>query len=295
MVEFHLVAIVRNYNRFTILRLPLSPSLEQRLKESWTEEYELFTDDLNQIDYRIGPKLLEKQCFRLQGFNLPIWIGNYDSTNAASIVEIDRKKGIYESIQGTVVFTRNKQGEEILLFQDFAQSNIISPDRYLQFEGNSYRNSENYGLLLDRQLSAVHVPKLGLLLFRNYRAVNSFLPISSFIQNASMHEVTELLQHDRLATEDIDRWVNGADSWFRKRFLMLKESGILDRYSAEEIKFRSIGFDVSIHLKEGKIVFPSDYRSAKKLLQFLNEDLYRGVFTGTVYDAKSKVAIKLRR
>ena len=59
MVGFHLVAIVRNYNRFTILRLPLSPSLEQQLKESWTAEYELFTDDFNQIDYRIGPKLLK--------------------------------------------------------------------------------------------------------------------------------------------------------------------------------------------------------------------------------------------
>ena len=160
--------------------------------------------------------------------------------------------------------------------------------RFLQYDGKSYRNIENYGLLLDQRLCAVHVPSFDILLFRDSRAVNSFLPISENLKIASEREVRELLEHDRLATEDVERWAKKADFWFRKNFVKLKESGILDRYSVDEIKSRSTGYNISIQQSEGRIVFPSDYKSAKKLLRFLNEELYQGVFTGMVYEVKTK-------
>ena len=127
MVEFHLAAIVKHRKRFILVRLPVDRSVMQQLVDFWIRGYEIFVDDLNQIDYRLGLKLKESQCFRLNGYRLPNWISNYNSTNAISIDEMDRNKETYDSIQGTVVFTTNKLGEEILLFRDFAKSNVINP------------------------------------------------------------------------------------------------------------------------------------------------------------------------
>ena len=49
-----------------------------------------------------------------------------------------------------------------------------------------------------------------------------------------------------------------------------------DKVYVKQIQSRSKGYDISIQILKGKIVFPSDKLSAKKLLQFLNEELYRG-------------------
>ena len=69
---------------------------------------------------------------------------------------------------------------------------------------------------------------------------------------------------------------------------MLKDSGVLDKFSAKEIKSRSKGYDVSITIQKGKIGFPADKSASKKLLQFLNEELFRGAITETLYETNSK-------
>jgi hypothetical protein len=91
-----------------------------------------------------------------------------------------------------------------------------------------------------------------------------------------------------LAPVDADALVTGANQWFRKRFALLDDSGILDKYSAKQIQARSKGYDVEVQISKGKIVFPAAKGPAKKLLQFLNEELFRGAITETLYETNSK-------
>lgn len=69
---------------------------------------------------------------------------------------------------------------------------------------------------------------------------------------------------------------------------MLKDSKILDKYTAKEIKARSKWYEVDVQIKNNKIIFPADKTAAKRLLQFLNEELYRGPITETLYETNSK-------
>ena len=71
--------------------------------------------------------------------------------------------------------------------------------------------------------------------------------------------------------------------WFRQRFAMLKDSGVLDKYSAQEIKSRSKGYNVSITIRKGKVVFSA----AAKNLQFLNEERFLGAVTNNLYETNS--------
>ena len=48
------------------------------------------------------------------------------------------------------------------------------------------------------------------------------------------------------------------------------------------------GYDVEIRVQKGKIVFPEDRPSGKKLLQFLNEELFKGAITETLFETNSK-------
>lgn len=282
--DFHLVAVIRKGNRSVLYRIPLHESLQEGLKENWNAEYEFFIHEYEETDYRAGQRLKRKQCFRFVDFDFPLWIADYNSQSAAEIPAIDKNDETYRSIQGTIAYTRNQQGDELMLFQDFSRSKVIGPGQFLLLESNRYRTTEQTGFLLDRELSAVYSPKNRKLLFRGYRAVNSFLPITDFYKKVSEQEIRQLLQHGRLAAEDPESWVKSANQWFRTRFTLLKDSGILDRFSANEIKARSIGYDVSIKTMNDRIVFPTDRVSAKKLLQFLNEEVFKGPITDTIYE-----------
>ena len=87
---------------------------------------------------------------------------------------------------------------------------------------------------------------------------------------------------------DADALATGANQWFRKRFAMLNDSGVLDKYSAKQIQARSKGYHVEVHVSKGKIIFPVARGPAKKLLQFLNEELFRGAITEALYETNSK-------
>ena len=88
-------------------------------------------------------------------------------------------------------------------------------------------------------------------------------------------------------------WVNKASYWFRNRLTLLKDSGVLDRYSAKEIESKAKGFGVPIQIVNGKILLPSDANTARKLLRFLNEEYFRGAITGKVYTTNVKQARRL--
>ena len=176
----------------------------------------------------------------------------------------------------------------MVLFQNFSRSRVIRPGRFLFLKNNTYESTERPGLTLDEKLSAVYQPTQSKLQFRNFRTVNSFLPLAEFYKEASEQEILIVLKHNLLASEDPNAMATGANQWFRKRFAMLKDSGVLDNYSAQEIKSRSNGYDVAIAIVNDKIVFPADKSEAKKLLQFLNEERFRGAVTNALYETNSK-------
>ena len=286
--DFHLVMVVRNPKRTMLLRIPRHQGLQDQLKESWISDFELMVYELDQIDFRAGYNLKNHQCFRFMSFDLPSWISKHNSITVMSIPEIGRSLETYYSIQGTLAFTKNELGEELILFQNFSRSRVIDPGRFVHIQGETHRINEHHGILLDQKLSAVSLPQERKLLFRNFRAVNSYLPVFEFYRKASEREIRELLNHGILAAENPNTWATEANQWFRTRLLQLKDSGILDRYTAMELKNRSEGFNVPIQVVNDKLVLPSDRVSAKKILQFLNEEIFKGAVTNTLYESISK-------
>ena len=69
---------------------------------------------------------------------------------------------------------------------------------------------------------------------------------------------------------------------------MLKDSDVLNTYTVSDIQQCSRGHTVSVRVSNGRIVFPADKAEAKRLLQFLNEELYLGPITETLYQTNSK-------
>lgn len=285
--NFQLVAIFRHGSATRLLRIPLHQGLQDTLAASWQEQYDAFSQNVVEIDFNAGYQPEEHERFRLRGYELPAWISGENSQSVPELDAITSDDALLDATRGIAAFARN-DGDELMLFQNFSRSHVIRPGRFLFLQNNTYETTQRPGLTLDSKLCAIYTPTDHKLLFHNFRTVNTFLPLADFYEEASEEQIREVLAHERLAPENADALASEANQWFRKRFAMLRDSGVLDKYSAKVIKTRSKGYDVEIHVSNGKIIFPAEKTAAKKLLQFLNEELFRGAITDKLFETNSK-------
>lgn len=286
--NIQLAAIVRKGSAFQLLRIPLHQTLQQQLAEGWSDQLERFTAGMQEIPFDPGYATEEHEQFCIEEYEPPEWLANKSSVTTANLDPISTDDEMLESIRGIVAFARNNIEEEVVLFQNFSRSHVIKPGRFLFLENNTYETPQHSVLTLDAKLSAAYFPQGKKLLFHSFRTTNTFLPLAQYYADASEQEIRDVLHHDLLKPENVDAFAKGSNQWFRKRFAMLADSGLLDEHTAEEIKERSAGYDVEIQIIDDKIVFPENKGAAKKMLQFLNEEIFRGAITETLYETNSK-------
>lgn len=286
--NFQLAAIVKQGAQVQLQRIPMHQALQQTLATTWQAQLDAFLDEAHEIEFDAGYLPEEHERFALHDFEPPEWLADETSATIGDLDPINQDEAFIAAVKGIAGFARDESGNELVLFQNFSRSHVIRPGTFLLLRDGTYETTERPGLTLDTKLAAVFFATEQKLLFRNFRTVNTFLPLGNFYEEASEGQIREVLAHDKLAPVNVDAIANESNQWFRKRFAMLRDSGVLDEYSAKQIKARSKGYDVEIHVQKGRIVFPEDRPSAKKLLQFLNEELFRGAITATLYETNSK-------
>ena len=288
--NFHLAAITRQGNRHQLYQIPLHQMLQDTLAGHWQGQFAAFYDDVEEIDFNAGYTPEHHECFSVSEYELPDWLGNYDSGSARNLRSVVRRDGAMNATVGLVAFARDDEDDELMLFQNFTRSKVIQPGNFIFLSGDTFHSSGDMALSLDSQLSAIFLPDRETLLFRNFRTVNTFLPIADYFEEATTEQILELLEHERIAADDPDRIASFSNQWFRKRCSMLQQSSILDDYTANELAGFADGYGVNIQVRDEQIVFPSDKQQAKRLLQFLNEERFIGAITETLFETNSKRA-----
>ena len=287
--NFQLAAIVgKSDDELQVLRIPLNQGLQSKLASSWGSQLDEFVSNAHEIRFNAGYQPEEHERFGIADYQLPTGLAGITSASAASLDAIGTSVETLSMIRGIIGFARLTGNVEVVLFQNFNRSHVIAPGRFLLLRKGIYETTEQPGLRLENRLAAVFTPKDGKLLFRNFRSVNTFLPLSEFFEEASEEQIREVLCHERLAPVSVEALAVEASQWFRKRFSMLRASGVLDKFTPKEIQARAKGYDVQVKISKGRIVFPEEKMAAKKLLQFLNEEIFRGAITEILYETNSK-------
>lgn len=173
----HLAAIVKHRGTPEVVRIPLHQSLQRTLSDDWFGQYSDFTTNMRRVSFDAGYRPGREECFVLEDLTLPSWLRYITS---ATILQVSRMKEeeVITKIKGLAAFVSTRQGKELVLFQNFVPSRLIQPRRSIVLEGRTYKSLERTGLVLDKRLSAVYERKEdqtdGVLLFKNYRTVNTF-------------------------------------------------------------------------------------------------------------------------
>ncbi len=286
--NFQLAAVTKKSKQIRLFRIPIRQQLQIALAETWQRQYTTFIHNIQEINFNACYHPENHERFCLSGYELPDWLRHENCQTIPYLDAINANEDFVDSITAIIGFARNEVDAELILFQNFSASHVIRPGRFLFLQNNIYETAHRPGLALGGKLSAFYCTEGRKLLFQNFRTVNTFLPLADYYEEASEQQIREVLTHRIFAPEDPDALAVNANQWFSKRFALLRDSGILDQYSTQEICDRSQGYDINIQLEGDKIVFPADKVGAKRLLQFLNEEIYRGPITETLYETNSK-------
>ncbi len=288
LTNFHLTAICYHKGNISLFHVPLHQELQDSLAEQWGEQVEAFFSEIDEISFNAGYQPEAHERFCLDGYKLPHWLENQTTLTINTHSPIADVGDVASNIKGLVAFACNENNNEVILFQNFTRGRIIRPGGIIFLDRETFRSTESTALSLDNHLSAVYLPEREKLLFRNFRTVNSFLPLADYFEDASEQEIRDVLSHACLIADNTQQILSFSDQWFRKRFAMLRQSEVLEKYSVEQIQKHSRQYQIDIQIRENKIVFPSSKSEAKRLLQFLNEEIFRGAITETLYETNSK-------
>ena len=270
-----------------MFQIPLRQELQQNLANNWNNQYNKFLDKVEELDFTLGYELEGKQLFRLCSRELSDWLAN-QNVNTIPKLNSGNEKELIDLIQGIIAFARDDNNEDILLFQNFTPSQVIRSNKLMFIQEDRYDELRRPALTLANNLSAVYLPKEEKLLFRSFRNIKTFLPLSEFYYEASEEDILKVLSHELFECQDKNVLVNNSTQWIRKRFAMLKETNILDRLSVTQIETKAREHNVRIQVENDKIVFPTDKDEVKKLLQLLNEEIFQGALTNEIYETNSK-------
>ena len=87
---------------------------------------------------------------------------------------------------------------------------------------------------------------------------------------------------------DKDQFQSMADTWIRRKIAVINDSGVLKNNKASKIKRLAKNCGLEITVENEKIVIPADKKKLKEILCFLDEEVYKGVFTEDTYITNSK-------
>lgn len=290
--EFDLaVAVTRGRRDTMVYRVPMSADLQSELSAAWYERY-AEASDRAPISFDPGYDPDETQIFVIEPFVLPDWLHLESGTPLRERDIVPNEERTFALIRCVFAYARDaNSGISVFLFQNFTRSRVIKPSwRSMVFYRDVYQTSERYGFQLGDSLSAVFVgpSEGGRLLFSKLREVSTYLPMDEHYREATADEIRQILQHDALLVDDPGQIIDMASPWYARRFAMLRDTGILDRYEPAQLQSLATNVDVQLDIQNNRIRLPADRANLRTVLTFLNEERFRGPITEGLFEANSK-------
>lgn len=290
---FHFFAITQTSGREQkVVRIRTTQSLQSELTKLFEQQAEDFLDrDVEEVSFDGSYKVDDHEIFVIDNFPLINSLSSA-SKHPNQFEDIALDSETTPTIKSILAAAYNRSDDKpTVYFQAFSRSQLLVKSRLtILHSSTTFHKLTEEGLTLGTNLAAVF--RNGKLYFRSFAIVNRFLDVKDYFKEATDEEIRGLVGHAVLVAEDIDKLTKDADSWMRKRFSALQNSGILDQIAARKTanKAEKFGLTIQIKKKDGKdaIIFPSDKKKAKQLLTFLNEGFYQGELTDRLYQTNSQ-------
>lgn len=256
-------------------------------------------------------KLIGKQLIEFTGSYKPekeeaLYIKGYTLTddikdalrNPLDVESFNPKSCAISSVRAIFVGKRNEaqEGEKFnVSFQKFKKDQFFSVDKIrLFFNGQTFTEENKLIIAVSNGIDCVFNEDR--LIFDSFYYARQVFDLSEHYRTATDADIEFLLKNNKLDFGGHDlEFKQNAKSWLRRKIALINDSKVLDNYTAEQIKALALQSDIDLTVSDGKIVIPNDKDKIKIIFSFLDEEAYKGPFSGNVLIANSKRTVEHKK
>ncbi|WP_207648822.1 hypothetical protein [Anaerobium acetethylicum] len=217
--------------------------------------------------------------------------------NPISIDSFQPTDETIENIKGICVgYSENTEKSEKFIgaFQRFRKEQYISTSKLnLLFNDGTFTQNKSVGISvsysIDCFLNGTN------LIFDSFYYARQIFDSAGYYRTATDEDINNFLLTEKINLGDGREQVMAkANSWVRRKVALINDSGVLDKYSAMEIKriAKKHSGLVDLTVKDKMIEFPNDFEKVKVLLTFLDEGSWVGSFSNDTFISTSKRKVK---
>lgn len=176
-------------------------------------------------------------------------------------------------------------------FQNFMNNYILKATNIpLFWSNNTYKKfEEQKAFTIEETVNAIYHE--GKLYFRSYASARQIFDLSAFYMEATNADIDNVFRIPVFSGTDCEWMKENSDSMMRKQIKSIEDSGILVGLDVTKKTFQSWAKKAGIPSEvynSGNLVFPKNKKECKVILSFLNDDIFEGHFTKSIYVSNSK-------
>lgn len=176
-------------------------------------------------------------------------------------------------------------------FQNFMNNYILKATNVpLIWSNNTYKKfEEQKAFVIEETVNAIYHD--GKLYFLSYTSARQIFDLSAFYTEATNADIDNVFGKPVFVGTDCEWMKKNSDSVMRKQIKSIEDSGILAGLNVTTKKFiswaKKAGIPEGVY-NTGNLVFPKNKKECKVILSFLNDDIFEGHFTKSIYLSNSK-------
>ena len=270
-----IILIKDNENQF--LRLDLDQETASGASDLFLTAAYWFDKGIEQlVEFDPGYKLNDDECFVIPDFPIPEKLIGF-CQQPLSADRVDSARFADLQINGIVGYDFSA-GQRRLFFQNFDSRRVLIPGRrfaiFPMADASTFKQLTKPVLLLDANITAVW--DNGTLRFKSFHLAKQLFDLSAYFTQATDAQIAKFATHNRLQCADSESFIEACNSWSRTKIALILRGGILDHATGDMIRNAAASVEYEVPMDGDRIIIPEDKGALRSLLQFLDEDIYRG-------------------
>ena len=169
----------------------------------------------------------------------------------------------------------------------FKSDQYISASKiHLFLSGDTFVADKRIGLSIGKHVDCLFSD--GKLQFTSFFFARQIFELSNYYREATNSDIIDFIGNETISMDDGEEFSKVANSWERRKIASIMDSGILRNYTATKIKSIAKQTGIELSIKDKRIVIPTDKKERRIVLGFLDEEVYKGAFSQTIYQTNSK-------
>lgn len=287
-----LLALIETKNKsIQVKRISEDRASQQAIDATFSTAAAELRQDKTSIafDGKYTPQSDDLEILKIENYELPMEIQNA-LINPQGLEVYAPVDGTLPPIKALFVGERTvENGKNIfcVAFQKFRNDQYITAARHhLFFSNDTFVKDTRVGIAVGTSVDCVFQDNA--LYFASYHFAKQILNLSEYYRIASNQDVSDFVGCDIISMEGAAEFVDSANTWERRKIASINDSGVLQSFTAAKIKSLGKQSGVTIEVVGKKVVLPKDKAERRIILGFLDEEVYKGAFSQTVFQTNSK-------